>query len=48
MAPEYASAAKHLKESGSEVVLAKVDATENDFVAKQFNVEEFPTLIFIK
>jgi protein disulfide-isomerase-like protein len=39
LAPEYEKAAKTLD-------LAKVDATENNELAKRFNIKGFPTLLF--
>ncbi|KAK9835347.1 hypothetical protein WJX81_004050 [Elliptochloris bilobata] len=46
LAPEYEKAAKELKGKGSEVVLAKVDATldENKPLATRYGVGGFPTL----
>lgn len=44
LAPEYAAAATELK--GENVVLAKIDATEESEVAQKFDVQGFPTIYF--
>ncbi|EIE22882.1 protein disulfide isomerase [Coccomyxa subellipsoidea C-169] len=46
LAPEYEKAAQSLKESGSKIVLAKIDATldENKVMSTKFGVQGFPTL----
>ncbi|KAL3750930.1 hypothetical protein ACJRO7_011850 [Eucalyptus globulus] len=44
LAPEYAAAATELK--GEEVVLAKVDATEEEDLAQKYEVQGFPTVYF--
>lgn len=46
LAPEYAAAATQLKSDGVDVVLAKVDATEENELAHQFDVQGFPTVLF--
>jgi len=46
LAPEWAKAAKTL--SDSPVKLAKVDATENDALAKRFEIKGFPTIKYLK
>jgi protein disulfide-isomerase-like protein len=46
LAPEYDRAADILKEQGSKVVLAKVDATENRNSAAEFGVRGYPTVNF--
>ncbi|XP_074556630.1 protein disulfide isomerase-like 1-4 [Curcuma longa] len=45
LAPEYAAAATALREE--DVVLAKVDATEENELAQRFDVQGFPTVIFL-
>lgn len=44
LAPEYAAAATELK--GENVVLAKVDASEENDLAQQYDVQGFPTVYF--
>ncbi|KAJ0967637.1 hypothetical protein J5N97_024554 [Dioscorea zingiberensis] len=44
LAPEYAAAATELK--GSEVALAKVDATEENELAQKYEIQGFPTVLF--
>ncbi|GMH10949.1 hypothetical protein Nepgr_012790 [Nepenthes gracilis] len=44
LAPEYAAAATELK--AEEVVLAKVDATEENELAHEYDVQGFPTILF--
>ncbi|XP_020202358.1 protein disulfide isomerase-like 1-4 [Cajanus cajan] len=44
LAPEYAAAATELK--GENVVLAKVDATEETELGQQYDVQGFPTVYF--
>lgn len=46
LAPEYARAAKKLKEDGYRI--AKVDATENSAVAGKYEVQGYPTLKFFR
>lgn len=46
LAPEFERAAQSLKEAGSRVRLAKVDATTEEALAKKMGVEGFPTLFF--
>lgn len=43
LAPEYAAAATELK---GEVVLAKVDATEETVLAQKYEIQGFPTVFF--
>ncbi|CAJ1955965.1 unnamed protein product [Sphenostylis stenocarpa] len=44
LAPEYAAAASELK--GENVILAKVDATEENELGQQYDVQGFPTIYF--
>ncbi|CAM8879171.1 unnamed protein product [Rhodiola kirilowii] len=44
LAPEYAAAATELKDDG--VVLAKVDATEENELSQEYDVQGFPTVVF--
>ncbi|WOL09609.1 hypothetical protein Cni_G18362 [Canna indica] len=44
LAPEYAAAATALRDE--DVVLAKVDATEENELAQRFEVQGFPTVLF--
>ncbi|KAM3921443.1 protein disulfide-isomerase-like [Leptodactylus fuscus] len=48
LAPEYETAANLLKEEGSKIRLAKVDATEEPELAQRFGVQKYPTIIFFK
>ena len=44
LAPEYAAAATELKAEG--VMLAKVDATEENELAQEYDIQGFPTVYF--
>lgn len=44
LAPEYAAAATELK--GENVILAKVDATEENELSQEYDIQGFPTIYF--
>ena len=46
--PEYVKAAKILKEKAPGVILAKVDASKESELAKEYMVQGFPTLTLFR
>jgi protein disulfide-isomerase A1 len=48
LAPEFVKAAKALEDAGSEIKLAKVDATEESELAEQNQIRGYPTLKFYR
>jgi len=48
LAPEYAKAAKRLRENNPPYYLAKLDATEHKAQAEKHGIRGFPTLFFFK
>ena len=48
LAPEYAKAAKRLRENDPPYYIAKFDADSNKVVAGRYGVRGFPTLKFFK
>lgn len=46
LAPEYAAAATSLKDEKQDVVLAKVDATEENDLGQKYEIQGFPTVLF--
>lgn len=46
--PEYAKAAKTLKDDGSDIKLGKVDATIENKLAEKYAIQGFPTIKFFK
>ncbi|TXG73856.1 hypothetical protein EZV62_002435 [Acer yangbiense] len=46
LAPEYAAAATELKSANEDVVLAKIDASEESELSQEYDVQGFPTVLF--
>ncbi|KRX09006.1 Thioredoxin-like fold [Pseudocohnilembus persalinus] len=47
LAPEFAKAAQELAQADPAVMLAKIDATQNEKLAQQYEIQGFPTLFWI-
>lgn len=48
MKPDYAEAAKKLKEENSKSIIAAVDATKEKKVAADYEIKGFPTVKYFK
>lgn len=48
MKPDYAEAAKKLKEQNSKGILAAIDASKEKRIATQYDVKGFPTVKYFK
>ena len=47
-APGYAKVAKTMKEKNPKIKIAKVNASKEKKLAKTFNIEEYPTIIYFR
>eukprot|EP00826_Nyctotherus_ovalis_P056388 TRINITY_DN759_c0_g1_i17.p1 TRINITY_DN759_c0_g1~~TRINITY_DN759_c0_g1_i17.p1 ORF type:complete len:202 (+),score=31.62 TRINITY_DN759_c0_g1_i17:114-719(+) len=47
LAPAYADLGKSVKESGKEIIIAKIDATANTETKERYKIRGYPTLILL-